>query len=126
MTVKKTLLTFDPIVENWSWVEPLMVWKILELTPPLVRPVRSAAAPVIRPAPPNPAPRACVAAPPTRPWMTSPNPRFILVGLPVKERVDVRVTFVSMTTVLRVEATKLGALRVLTVRVEVNISFDTI
>jgi hypothetical protein len=31
-----------------------------------------------------------------------------------------------MDTVLRVDTTKLGALRVLTVRVEANISFDTI
>ena len=99
---------------------------MLLFTPPLVRPVTRATDPVTRAAPPNPTPRACVAAPPTRPWMTSPSPRLILVGLPAKERVDVRVTFVSITTVLRVDTTKLGAFRVLTDKVEVNISFDTI
>ena len=125
MVVKNTLLTFDPIVENWSCVEPLTVWKILELTPPEVRAVIRAAAPVARAAPPKTAPRPCEAAPPIRPWMTSPRPRFTLLT-PKSVRVDVRVTCVSMDTVLRVDTTKLGALRVLTVRVEVNISFDTI
>jgi hypothetical protein len=125
LVVKNTLLTFDPIVENWSCVEPLTVWKILELTPPEVRAVIRAAAPVARAAPPKTAPRPCEAAPPIRPWMTSPRPRFTLLT-PKSVRVDVRVTCVSMDTVLRVDTTKLGALRVLTVRVEVNISFDTI
>jgi hypothetical protein len=118
MVVRKTLLTAEPIVENWSCVEPLTVWKMFGLTPPLVRPVARATTPVMRPAPPNPAPRACVAAPPTRPCMTSPRPRSIFVGFPVKERVDVRVNFASMETVLRVDAIKLGAFSVLTFRVE--------
>ena len=130
LVVKKMLLTAWPIVENWSWVEPLIVWKTLELTPPDVLPVVSAAAPVMSAAVPIPTPRACVAAPPTRPWMTSPSPRFTLL-MPKSVRVDVRLTFVSekmelMTLAFTVEMTKLGAFRVLTVRVDVNISFDTI
>ena len=99
-TVKKTLLTLAPIVENWSWVEPLTVWKILGFTPPDVRPVTRATEPVTSAAPPMPTPRAWVAAPPMRPWMTSPRPRSIFVGLPVRERVDVSVSFVSTTIVL--------------------------
>ena len=126
LTVKKTLLTFDPIVENWSCVEPLTVWKTLLFTPPDVRPVARATVPVMRAAPPMPTPRACVAAPPTRPWMTLPRPRSIFVGLPVRERVDVTVSFVSITIVLTCAGVKLGAFKVLTVRVEANISFDTI
>jgi hypothetical protein len=50
--------------------------------------------------------------------MTSPRPRSIFVGFPVKERVDVRVNFASMEIVLRVDAIKLGAFRVLTLMVE--------
>jgi hypothetical protein len=124
-TVKKTLLTLAPIVENWSWVEPLTVWKTLLLTPPDVRAVISAAAPVARAAPPKTAPRPCEAAPPIRPWMTSPRPRFTLLT-PKSVRVDVSVSFVSTTMVLTCAGVKLGAFRVLTVRVEANISFDTI
>lgn len=51
--------------------------------------------------------------------------------LPRRDRVDVRLNFVSVKTelivdVLIVDITKLGAFRVLTVRVDVNTSFDTI
>ena len=60
-----------------------------------------------------------MAAPPTRPWMTSPRPRLILVGLPVSDRVDVRVTFVSTMIELTVDTVKLGALRVLTLMVDI-------
>lgn len=98
-TVKKTLLTLAPIVENWSWVEPLTVWKTLLLTPPDVLPVVNATAPVMSAAPPMPTPRAWVAAPPTRPWMTSPRPRLTLLT-PKSVRVDVSVSFVSTTMVL--------------------------
>ena len=117
MVVRKTLLTAEPIVENWSCVEPLIVWKMFELTPPLVRAVTRATAPVARAAPPKTAPRPCEAAPPTRPCMTSPRPRFTLLT-PKSVRVDVRVTCASMEIVLRVDATKLGAFNVLTFRVE--------
>jgi hypothetical protein len=117
MVVRKTLLTAEPIVENWSCVEPLIVWKILELTPPLVRAVTRATAPVARAAPPKTAPRPCEAAPPTRPCMTSPRPRFTLLT-PKSVRVDVRVSFVSTTMVLTCAGVKLGAFSVLTFRVE--------
>ena len=124
--VKNTLLTAAPMVLNCSCVDPFTVWNTLELTPPEVRPVTSAATPVARAAPPKTAPRPWEAAPPTRPCMTSPSPRLTLL-MPKSVRVDVRVTFVSIKTelmfeVLIVDTTKLGALRVLTVRVEVNMS----
>ena len=51
--------------------------------------------------------------------------------LPKRDRVDVRLNLVSektelMVEVVTVDGTKLGALGVLTVRVEVKTSFDTI
>ena len=103
---------------------------MFELTPPEVRAVISAAAPVARAAPPKTAPRPWEAAPPIRPWMTSPSPRLTLL-MPKSVSVDVRVTFVSIEMeltfeVLIVDTIKLGAFRVLTVRVEVNISLATI
>lgn len=95
---KKTEVVGEPSVENWSWVVPLTVWNTFEFAPPLVRPRRSAVAPVASAEPPNTTPRPCDAAPPMRPCMTLPSPRLILGlidVLPNRDRVETRLNVMS-------------------------------